>query len=139
MVLASFVIDMLKLHRIEQLEARLKVGGKWEDRDLVFTDLHGGYFNPRYLDILFHKVLVEAGLPSMRFHDLRHSAATLLRGMGVDMKVLQEILGDSNYMITANTYSHVFLSCKRMQWESGIKSSSLLIKRAMSKRDKCSC
>lgn len=109
-VLASFVIEMLKLHRKEQLEARLKAGEKWEDRDLVFTDLHGGYFNPRYLDKLFHKVLAEAGLPSMRFHDLRHSAATLLRGMGVDMKVLQEILGHSNFMITANTYSHVFLS-----------------------------
>lgn len=109
-VLSYFVINMLKQYRIEQLGARLRVGDKWEDRNLVFTDLHGGYFNPRYLDILFHKVLVEAGLPSMRFHDLRHSAATLLRGMGVDMKVLQEILGHSNYMITANLYSHVFLS-----------------------------
>lgn len=46
---------------------------------------------------------------SMLFHDLRHSAATLLRSMGVDMKVIQEILGHSNFMITANTYSHVFL------------------------------
>jgi len=124
-VVASFVIDMLKQHRREQLEARLKAGGKWEDRDLVFTDLSGGYFNPRYLDLLFHKVLAEAGLPSMRFHDLRHSAATLLRGMGVDMKVLQEILGHSNFMITANIYSHVFLSMQEDamgKWDTEFKS-----------------
>src|SRR5579859_872737 len=124
-VLASFVIDKLRQHRKEQLEARLKAGGKWEDRDLVFTDLSGGYFNPRYLDLLFHKVLAEAGLPSMRFHDLRHSAATLLRGMGVDMKVLQEILGHSNFMITANIYSHVFLSMQEDamgKWDTEFKS-----------------
>ncbi len=123
-VLASFVIDMLKQHRIEQLEAKLKVGGQWENRDLVFTGLHGGYFNPRYLDLLFHKVLAEAGLPHVRFHDLRHSAATLLRGMGVDMKVIQEILGHSNYMITANIYSHVFLSEQEQamgKWDSEFK------------------
>jgi len=41
-VLPSFMIEVLKQHRIEQLELRLKVGGAWEDRDLVFCDLHGG-------------------------------------------------------------------------------------------------
>jgi len=43
----------------------------------------------------------------MRFHDLRHSAATLLLEMGVSMNVVQEILGHSRYMITADTYTHV--------------------------------
>jgi integrase len=109
-VLPFFVVDMLKQHRIQQLESRLKAGNAWEDRDLVFPNLHGGYFSPHYLMILFHKVLVEAGLPSMRFHDLRHSAATLLLSMGVHMKVVQEILGHSNFAVTANTYSHVFPS-----------------------------
>jgi integrase len=109
-VLASFVVDMWKQHRIEQLETRLRIGDNWEDRDLVFPDLRGGYFNPRYLDVLFHKVLAEAGLPHVRFHDLRHSAATLLHEMGVDLKVIQTILGHSNFMITANIYSYVFLS-----------------------------
>lgn len=105
--LADFVLDMLKQHRTRQLEAKSKVGSDWEDRNLVFTDLAGGYFNPRYLEKLFPKVLTEAGLPSMRFHDLRHSAATLLLEMGVSMKVVQEILGHSSYVITADTYTHV--------------------------------
>lgn len=52
----------------------------------------------------------EAGLPPVRFHNLRHSAATLLREMGVDLKVIQIILGHSNFMITANIYSYVFLA-----------------------------
>jgi len=109
-VLPYFVADMLKQHRLQQLEAKLKIGRAWEDRDLVFTDLHGGYFNPRYLGKLFDKVLAEADLPHMRFHDLRHSAATLLLSMGVHVKVVQEILGHSNIAMTADTYSHVLPS-----------------------------
>ncbi len=108
--LPYFVANILKQHRLQQLEAKLKVGRAWEDRDLVFTDLHGGYFNPRYLGKLFDKVLAEADLPHMRFHDLRHSAATLLLSMGVHVKVVQAILGHSNITMTADTYSHVLPS-----------------------------
>ncbi len=105
--LADFVLEMLRQHQTTQVEAKLQVGSTWENRNLVFTDLTGGYFNPRYLERLFPKILVEAGLAPMRFHDLRHSAATLLLEMGVSMKVVQEILGHSSYMITADIYAHV--------------------------------
>lgn len=105
--LADFVLDRLKQHRTRQLEAKSKAGPDWEDRNLVFTDLTGGYFNSRYLEKLFPQILAEAGLPPMRFHDLRHSAATLLLEMGVSMKGVQEILGHSSYIITADTYTHV--------------------------------
>jgi len=108
--LPYFVANILKQHRLQQLEAKLKVGRAWEDRDLVFTDLHGGYFNPRYLGKLFDKVLAEADLPHMRFHDLRHSAATLLLRMGVHLKVVQAILGHSTITMTADIYSHVLPS-----------------------------
>ena len=53
------------------------------------------------------------GLPHMRFHDLRHSAATLLLSMGVPMKVVQELLGHSNISITMDTYSHVLPSMQK--------------------------
>ena len=53
------------------------------------------------------------GLPRMRFHDLRHSAATLLLAMGVHVKVVQELLGHSNITTTLNTYSHVFPSLQQ--------------------------
>lgn len=113
-LLPSFVVDMFKQHRIEQLELRLKAGSAWEDHDRVFTNLSGGYFNPRYLEKLMKKVIVGAGLPSdMTLHTLRHSAATLLLSMGVPMKVIQEILGHSSYAITANIYTDVLPSMQK--------------------------
>jgi integrase len=112
-VLPLFVVEMLKYHRVEQLEARLKAGGSWEDLDLVITDLHGGYFNPRYLEKTFSKLITDAGLPRISFHNLRHSAATLLRGMGIDIKLIQEILGHSNFATTADIYSHVLPSMRK--------------------------
>jgi integrase len=59
---------------------------------------------------LFKKVLADAGLPHMRFHDLRHSAATILLAMGIHPKVVQELLGHSSFLITMNLYGHVFPS-----------------------------
>lgn len=112
-MLPVFAVEMLKHRRVEQLEARLKAGGSWEDLDLVITDLSGGYFNPRYLEKTFSKLVADAGLPRVSFHNLRHSAATLLRSMGVDIKLIQEILGHSNFMITADIYSHVLPSQQR--------------------------
>lgn len=66
-----------------------------------------------YLAKVFSKLVAEAGLPRISFHNLRHSAATLLRSMGVDIKLIQEILGHSNFMITADIYSHVLPSQQR--------------------------
>ncbi|WP_149404730.1 tyrosine-type recombinase/integrase, partial [Dictyobacter arantiisoli] len=54
----------------------------------------------------FHSLLAEAGLDPMHFHDLRHSAATILMGMGVNVKVIQELLGHSNISTTLRVYSH---------------------------------
>ena len=55
-------------------------------------------------------LLKKARLPPICFHDLRHSAATILLGMGVPMKVVQELLGHSRFTITADVYAHVFPS-----------------------------
>jgi integrase len=108
--LPHFLVDMLKQHRLQQVEQRLKQGDTWENLDLVFADLHGGYFNPNYLLRVFKKLLNEAGLAHMPFHDLRHSAATILLSMGVNIKVVQELLGHSNISITLGTYAHLFPS-----------------------------
>ncbi len=81
--------------------------GAWEDRDLVFCDLHGGYLNSRYLLKMFDRLLESAELPHMHFHDLRHSAALILLSMGGNAKVIQELLGHSEMSITLGTYSHL--------------------------------
>ncbi len=70
-VLPAFMVEMLKVHRVNQEEQRLAIGDKWEGLGVVFCDLHGGYINPRYLLVLFRKLLQEAGLPDMHFHDVR--------------------------------------------------------------------
>jgi integrase len=105
--LPPFLVEMLKEHKDRQEAQRLKVGEKWENKDLVFPDLHGGYFNPRYLEKTFKKIIIESGLPEIHFHDLRHSAASILLSMGINIKVIQELLGHSNISITLDTYSHL--------------------------------
>jgi integrase len=62
---------------------------------------------------LFDQLLKNAGLTHMRFHDLRHSAATLLLSMGVNPKVVQEILGHSTISMTMDVYSHVLPSMQQ--------------------------
>lgn len=86
-----------------------------EDRDpaarageaLVFLNGEGRPVSPPYLRQRFKRLLVQAGLPKLRLHDLRHSCATLLIGKRVPMKTIQEWLGHSDYRITADIYSHV--------------------------------
>jgi integrase len=56
---------------------------------------------------MFDKLLDKAGLPHMRFHNLRHSAAIFLLVMGVHVKIVQELLGHSSISMTLDTYSHV--------------------------------
>ncbi len=73
----------------------------------MFCRADGDFIRPQTLLRQFKKVLQEAGLPEKRLHDLRHTAATLLLGMGVEMKVIQDILGHSNIATTANIYAHV--------------------------------
>ena len=108
LVIAPFALEALKQHRIRQLEAKLKAGAVWEDHDYVFCTSIGTHLNPTR-DILDQlKILLKkAGLPDIRFHDLRHSAATLLLSAGVHPKVVQEILGHSQISMTLDVYSHV--------------------------------
>ena len=71
----------------------------------------------------FRPLLVKAGLPQIRFHDLRHSCATLLLSMGIHPKVVQERLGHSQISVTLDTYSHVLPS---MQEEAAQRLDALL-------------
>jgi|SRR5450755_300451 integrase len=105
--LPQFAVNALREHRARQLEQRLQAGAPWESNDLIFCNDRGGYQAPTTLDRRFKMLVSAAGLPEMRIHDLRHSAATLLLKMGVPLKVIQEILGHSSYVITANVYGHV--------------------------------
>ena len=69
--------------------------------------LEGRHLGPNHVVVEFKKLLTRAGLPDIRFHDLRHSAATLLLSLGVHPKVVQEVLGHTQISITMDVYSHV--------------------------------
>lgn len=107
--LPAFLIEVLRQHRTQQL-ALQKVTEQWEDRDLVFPNLSGGYLHPNHLGDAFRQILKDAGLPPMHFHDLRHSAATILLAQGVNIKVIQELLGHSDIAITLRVYGHLMPS-----------------------------
>ncbi|MBO0782401.1 MAG: site-specific integrase, partial [Ktedonobacteraceae bacterium] len=105
--LPQFVVDLLHLHRTKQIQVHLKARSTWREQDLVFTTRHGTHYSLTSLHKQFLRLLTSARLPRMRFHDLRHSAATILLGLGVNIKVIQELLGHSDITITLNLYSHV--------------------------------
>ena len=85
----------------------------WEDNGYVFATLTGRPIDPNNLGRHFRGLLKKAGLPPMRFHDLRHTSASLLIAQGVHFRVIQDILGHSNFNLTMNTYGHVLQSVKR--------------------------
>jgi len=91
--------------QLTQIEA---LGDFYCDQGLVFTTERGTPINPSNLrQRSFVPLLKRAGLPHIRFHDLRHTCATLLLGKGVHPKFVQELLGHATIAITLDTYSHV--------------------------------
>jgi integrase len=106
--LTQTAIAALSRHRARQAEARLFAGSAWQDNDLVFTNAVGEPIDAtNLLRHRFYPLLAKAGLPKIRFHDLRHTAATLLMSEGIHAKIVSEMLGHSTIAITLDLYSHV--------------------------------
>jgi integrase len=104
----QIVTTALKSHRKRQLEERMALGKEWPDSGLVFTSPIGTPLDPRNVTREFQAMLAAApNVPRVRFHDLRHTAATLLLAQGVDPRTIMETLGHSQISLTLNTYSHV--------------------------------
>jgi integrase len=104
--LPPFLVDALRAHRVRQLEEQLAAPA-WRDTGLVFTSGTGAPLDERNVTRIFQRFLATADLPRVRFHDLRHSCASLLLAQGVAPRVVMEILGHSQISITMDTYSHV--------------------------------
>jgi integrase len=106
--LSPNLVAMLKAHRTGQARRRLEIGKLWRNPlDLVFTNDAGGPLRGEWVTRSFQATLTTAGLPVVRFHDLRHSAATLmLERNGGDLKAVSSTLGHSTITLTANTYAH---------------------------------
>jgi integrase len=107
--LTNIAMDALRRHKTAQNEERLQLGSLWEDHDLVFPSQTGRPMRAwSLIGGPFKRLWKRAGLPERtRFHDLRHTCATLLLTQGVHPKFVQELLGHATISITLDTYSHV--------------------------------
>ena len=106
--LTARAVEVLKRHRARQLEERLKMGSLWHDHGLVFCTTAGKPLDFRNVATAsFKPLLKKAGLPDIRFHDLRHTCATLLLSRGHHPKLVQELLGHASVALTLDRYSHV--------------------------------
>jgi integrase len=105
--LSRETVAVLGEHRRRQLERRLAVGPAYEDQELVFAGPTGKPIPPYSISQRFATLVKAAGVGPLRFHDLRHTSATLMLSAGVHPKVVSERLGHSGVAITLDTYSHV--------------------------------
>jgi integrase len=105
--LTALAIEALKGHLLRQQQLKGFGEPGWNEYNLVFCNHVGKPFDHSSLiKDYFHPLLAKAGLPLIRFHDLRHTAATLMLQLEVHPKVVQEMLGHSSIGITLDTYSH---------------------------------
>ena len=102
-------IKVLKEHERFQQAQRDRAGKAWVETGHVFTSSIGTPLDPQHVSMNIGRLCAQAGIRRIRFHDLRHSCATLLIESGVPLITVKELLGHSNIMITANTYTHTRL------------------------------
>lgn len=112
--LSALAVDALRRHRAAQRETRLLLEDQWEDHDLVFPNHLGKPQDGSHLLLgQFVPLLERTGLPRIRLHDLRHTAATLLLSRGMHPKIVSEMLGHTTVGITLDLYSHVTATMQR--------------------------
>jgi integrase len=106
--LSPTALEALRSHLERQLGEIDQAGDLWRENGLIFASESGEHLKRHYITThRFKPLLKRAGLPQIRFHDLRHTCATLLLTKNVNPKVVSEMLGHATIAITLDTYSHV--------------------------------
>lgn len=103
----------LEQHRSQQRQEHEAAGESRQDNGYIFTRPNGAPIEGATLTRHFTTLLHRAGLRRIRFHDLRHSTATLLLEQGVELVVIKEVLGKAHISVTATVYAHVRLRLQR--------------------------
>ncbi len=107
------IVGALRAHKERRDAEREAARGRWHDSNLVFCRPDGYPLSASVVTHRFQEVLEKAGLARRRFHDLRHSCATLLLAQGVSPRVVMDVLGHSQISLTMNTYAHVLPELRR--------------------------
>lgn len=105
--LPDLAVYGLRAQRIQQARERLAAGRDWQDADFVFAATNGRPLHWRSLDAAFVRAQARAGVRRQRFHDMRHSFATLLLDAGEEIAVISKMLGHADYSTTVDVYSHL--------------------------------
>jgi len=106
--LPAGLVRALRAHKRRQNAERLAAGEDWQDHGLVFCTRRGTPLDGTNVTKYFQRLLAQAGLPRLRFHDLRHSCASLLAAQGIPASDVARLLGHSDVRLTLNTYTHQF-------------------------------
>jgi len=111
---SQYVVDLLREQKRRQDDWRKNAGPEWNnEHDMVFTTELGGFISAVTISCAFKKFVRELGMGELRFHDLRHTFATLSLQNGDDYKTVQMALGHTTPMTTLNTYAHVTQEMQR--------------------------
>jgi integrase len=106
--LSQTALEALRSHLERQLREIDRIGSMWCENGLIFASELGKPLDRHDLTTRrFKSLLRRAALPTIRFHDLRHTCATLLLSKNVNPKIVSEMLGHATIAITLDTYSHV--------------------------------
>jgi integrase len=111
--MGAALVEIFKEHKREQAQNKLLLGQDYEDMNLVFCLSNGKPIDRSNLNLRFKRIIKQFGRPEIRFHDLRHTCATLFMAAGVDAKKVQEILGHESIRTTLDIYGHVLPSMQR--------------------------
>jgi integrase len=105
--LDAHLVALLRAHRKRQQTEQLAVGPAYEHGGYLVADELGHPYHPDTISGWFEARVAETGLPRIRLHDCRHTAASLMLASGVPVKVVSEILGHASPTITLSVYAHV--------------------------------
>jgi len=106
--LGEGTLQVLREHKVHQEQLKAQAGERWQENGLVFPSAVGTPCNPSNLRIDFNRTLARAGLPKIRFHDLRHTAASLLLNNKIPVIVVSRMLGHSKPSTTMDIYAHLY-------------------------------
>ncbi len=102
------ILDCLRQLKAREDANRRFFGAEYQESDYIFKWDDGRPISPDYVSSKFSKILRQNNLPKIRFHDLRHSCASILIDMGFSLKDIQEWLGHADITMTGNVYGHLF-------------------------------
>lgn len=119
--LAEETLTVLRAYLARRAGWKLAAGPRWHDSDIFFVRRDGRPWHPELITARFDRLVAASGLPPVRFHDLRHTAATLMLAAGASIKEIQDTLGHASYKLTADTYTSVLHELKRATAEATTK------------------